>query len=136
MGNLGEYRLVTSEPLLKKGYQTWPLPTDRPTVVGVSPNSGTIACWLKEKCCLFKSRFSSSFRLFFVAGHPDFLCLLSACDIVLPTKPLIPNLDELVRSGADFSAAANVTICFQPDLKVWEVKAEKSSCILVNFTQL
>jgi hypothetical protein len=41
-------------------------------------------------------------------------------------------LDELVRSGADFSAAANVTICFQPDLKVWEVKAEKSSCILVN----
>ncbi len=41
-GGIGEYRLVAVEPLLEVGYQTWPLPTDRRTVVGVSPNTGTM----------------------------------------------------------------------------------------------
>jgi hypothetical protein len=42
MAALGEYRLVVVEPLLDDGYETHPLPTDRPTVVGFSPNAGTM----------------------------------------------------------------------------------------------
>jgi hypothetical protein len=40
MGDLGKYRLVAIEPMLEEGFQTWPLPTDRETIVGFSANSG------------------------------------------------------------------------------------------------
>jgi hypothetical protein len=50
---------------------------------------------------------------------------------VLPTKPLVPNLEELVRIGVDFSAAANVTIGYRADQRAWVVVPEKSSWILV-----
>ena len=35
-----KYVLTYVEPLLEDGYQTWPLPTDRRTVVGVSELAG------------------------------------------------------------------------------------------------
>ncbi len=50
---------------------------------------------------------------------------------MLPTKPLIPNLEELVGIGVDFSAAANVTIGYRTDQGAWVVSPEKSSWILV-----
>jgi hypothetical protein len=43
MAALGEYRLVVVEPLLDDGFETYPLPTDRPTVVGFSSNAGKMS---------------------------------------------------------------------------------------------
>jgi hypothetical protein len=41
-------------------------------------------------------------------------------------------LEELVGIGADFSAAANVTISYETDQLAWVVTAEKSSWIVVH----
>jgi hypothetical protein len=51
--------------------------------------------------------------------------------VVLPTKPLIPNLRDLVKIGADFSATANVTVRFRTDLQRWEVSARENSRVSV-----
>ncbi len=58
-------------------------------------------------------------------------CSSSGCDVVLPTKPLIPNLRDLVKIGADFSATANVTVRFRTDLQRWEVSARENSRVSV-----
>ncbi len=55
----------------------------------------------------------------------------SGCDVVLPTKPLIPNLRELVNRGFDFSESANVTVRFRTDTQKWEVLAGESSWVKV-----
>jgi hypothetical protein len=46
MEALGEYRLVVVEPLLDEGYRTYPLPTDRETVVGFTASPGTFCVGL------------------------------------------------------------------------------------------
>jgi hypothetical protein len=126
MGDVGRYKLVAIEPLLEEGLQAWPLPTDRATVVGLSTNFGMIAHLPNVACVgfFFPSSVASAVLLLIVVtcGVPR-----SGCDIVLPSKPLIPNLTEIVSSGVVFSAAANIRIRFEKDQKQWVVTAGETS---------
>lgn len=51
---------------------------------------------------------------------------------MLPTKSLIPNLRDLVKIGADFSATANVTISLETDPLRWEVSSRENSWVIVH----
>lgn len=64
MEALGEYRLVVVEPLLDEGYQTYPLPTDRATVVGFTASQGTFCV---GRIPLFWAIFRIVFSFFSVA---------------------------------------------------------------------
>ena len=108
----GLFTLTLVEPLLEEGHQSWELPLDRPTTVGLAPGSGglTFSCF-----ALSRSQNETHLILIFVG-----------CDIEFDLKPVIPSLDRFVENNVGFSPSSNFRLEFSAKDETWTVKCSSS----------